>query len=80
MKISAIASEIAHRRLVRLLMRCFKLHEGDADELTRTIGSLIDAKVAHKVAELEAERDETRRKFFALHPSLKAPPNVVVPP
>ena len=66
---SKIAHEIALMRHTRLLLR-FKMSAAQAEELTASVDEIVRTALHVVVAELEAERDETRRKFFAAHPQL----------
>ena len=67
---SRIASNLAQLRLVRLLTTRFKLPDGVAEELMHAIRDVALTVVQELRAELEAERDESRRRFYEINPTL----------
>ena len=68
MKLAHIAVEIAQKRIVRFLTR--RVSETDAREAVEVWSALMDAKILELRRMLEDERDETRRRFFEVHPTL----------
>lgn len=68
MRLAHIAVEIAQKRIVRLLVR--RMPEAEALAFVEAWEALVDAKIWELRRVLEAERDETRRRFYEVHPTL----------
>jgi hypothetical protein len=68
-----IPSRIAHDLALmhhKSLLITFKISEAQADALTRSVDNLINTAIQLFRAEIETERDETRRRFYEVHPNL----------
>ena len=68
MRLAHIAVEIAQKRIARLLMR--RMPESEALAFVEAWESLVDAKIWELRRSIENERDETRRRFYEVHPAL----------
>jgi len=66
---SRIAYDLALMRYTRLLIR-FKVTASDAQELTDSLSEVVQTALNQLRAEIVAERDAARRRFFEVHPSL----------
>ena len=66
---SRIAHNLALMRYTRMLLR-FKMSAEQAEELTAGVDEIVRTAVQELRAEIEAERDDARKKFFAAHPNL----------
>ena len=69
---SRIAHNLALMRYTRMLLR-FKMSAEQAEELTAGVDDIVRTAIHELRAELEAERDDARKKFFAAHPQLSPP-------
>lgn len=66
-----MAIDLAEKSLVRLMLRRPGMSEREAKDLIQGMSALIDAKVLLMRREIEANLDETRRRFYEVHPSLR---------
>ena len=69
MKLAHQSTEIAKGRLELLLLR-LKVKERDAVELTKAFMDLASSLDLERQRAMEDERDETRRRFYEVHPTL----------
>ena len=66
---SRIAHNLALMRYARLLTRR-KVPVIEAEELASAVNEIVQTALHIMRAEIEAERDETRRRFYEVHPEL----------
>lgn len=69
MKPSKIAHDLALMRYARVLIRR-KVPASEAEELANAVNEIVQAALHILRAEIEHERDETRRRFYEVHPEL----------
>jgi hypothetical protein len=66
---SKIAHNLALMRYARLLTRR-KVPATEAEELASAVNEIVQTALHIMRAEIEAERDETQRRFYEVHPDL----------